>query len=819
MEHIFLNFTPESFEYTSSGFPIDKRLPQRERGTHAEKLARDLGRLWTEVEQEKIERLAVQLPVKNGTYIEFVGEPGFALEIKSLEHKGFGIRLLNVRKYIVNEDKELMKATVFIPKGKEQFFLERIIRYQKEDTPTGNPQHRNLIETISSIRRAILESFWIGDPSYIPEEEPVWCEIWLRNDTGGSADFSVEEYVRTHLGELNIESRKESIQFPEVVVILVKASYLDLVDLLARNEYIIEVRKATEVNTFFTELAHREQIEWAEELLGRLEIHESNVVVSLIDSGLNNGNILLNEIVKDSDTHSYFEDSGHDQRNHGTRMAGIALLGDLKVASESTEKIKLTHKLESMKILPDGRENEPELYGYITVNSSSNLYINDENKERQRIFCLAISTRNYSILDGRPSSWSAAIDELTSGSNDGIPKLFFVSAGNIRSPQKLIQYPEINQTEPIEDPGQAWNAITVGAYTNLDKTENPSYTPVASKGELSPFSRTSMFFDRRWPIKPEIVLEGGNAARDSTGAYEDENLSLLTTHNDPTTAVFSHINATSAATALASRMAAKIQYEYPEAWPETVRALLIHSAEWTNEMKEQFLRGTRKRDYQELLRTCGYGVPNIKRAIETANNSVNLIIQSELQPYDKVDGNYKTKEMHLHELPWPREVLQEMFDEEVKMKVTLSYFVEPGPGEKGWQDKYRYASSALRFDLNGSNNKDDFLKRINSAVREDDHQSIDHGIEWVLGPDNRKVGSIHSDTWVGDAVDLASSNYIGVFPVIGWWRERPHLGRWDKRIRYSLVVSLSTSEVDLLTPIKQEIETRIATSVETDIEI
>lgn len=32
------------------------------------------------------------------------------------------------------------------------------------------------------------------------------------------------------------------------------------------------------------------------------------------------------------------------------------------------------------------------------------------------------------------------------------------------------------------------------------------------------------------------------------------------------------------------------------------------------------------------------------------------------------------------------------------MRVTLSYFVEPGPGEVGWEDKYRYLACGLRFD-------------------------------------------------------------------------------------------------------------------------
>ncbi len=42
-----------------------------------------------------------------------------------------------------------------------------------------------------------------------------------------------------------------------------------------------------------------------------------------------------------------------------------------------------------------------------------------------------------------------------------------------------------------------------------------------------------------------------------------------------------------------------------------------------------------KADYRRLLRICGYGVPDLDRALWSASNSVNLILQDELQPYLK----------------------------------------------------------------------------------------------------------------------------------------------------------------------------------------
>ena len=60
-----------------------------------------------------------------------------------------------------------------------------------------------------------------------------------------------------------------------------------------------------------------------------------------------------------------------------------------------------------------------------------------------------------------------------------------------------------------------------------------------------------------------------------------------------------------------------------------------------------------------------------------------MVIEGELQPYIKVGSKTKMKDMDLHTLPWPRDVLMSLGENEVKLKVTLSYFIEPGPGEIG----------------------------------------------------------------------------------------------------------------------------------------
>jgi len=158
-------------------------------------------------------------------------------------------------------------------------------------------------------------------------------------------------------------------------------------------------------------------------------------------------------------------------------------------------------------------------------------------------------------------------------------------------------------------------------------------------------------------------------------------------------------------------------------------------------------------------------------------------------------------------------------DIKVRMKLTLSYFIEPGPGEIGWKDRYRYASHALRFDVNSpGESKDTFVKRINKAAREEDENLVSTGSAsdyWTIGSNGRDRGSVHSDTWNGTAAALALSNMIAVMPKIGWWKERSHLKCWDRKTRYSLVASIEVDSpnVDVYTPIATKLKIPIAVKI------
>lgn len=119
------------------------------------------------------------MPSREGTYLEFIGKAGYDLVTKSLENRSNKIALLNV-KNISTEEGNLTKATVFIPKGKERYFLNKVTEYAEKNTEKNLPKNAPLINSIEDIKLAILESFWReSEKGLIPEEIKNWCENLL----------------------------------------------------------------------------------------------------------------------------------------------------------------------------------------------------------------------------------------------------------------------------------------------------------------------------------------------------------------------------------------------------------------------------------------------------------------------------------------------------------------------------------------------------------------------------------------------------------------------------------------------------------------
>ena len=786
-------------------------LPLRNRQAHAQALAHAVGAAVAAAEQQ-LAAAGVTAFETRGFYLEFDLPASERAGIDQLANRQQKMEVVAVRE--ADGDAGGLKAAVFVPERAKNYFLNKIEQYRATDTDKGRPRNEPLISRIDTAQLASARSLFTDGDELFPQhaDVAVWWEVWLREGR--------RERFEAMAAALEIQMRQHAIRFPEREVVLALASTVTMDRVVARSDTIAELRRAKDTPAFFTGLGGAEQRAWTDDLADRVQVSEAadEVAICLLDSGVRRTHPLIEPVLSVDDWHTINPDWGADDtpawQGHGTRMAGVALYNDLIDPLAAQDPFEIRYCLESVRILPpgDAEENQPDLYGAITGEAIARAEI--QAPHRSRVITTAITSTNHSR--GRASSWSSSIDQLCFETD--AQRLILISAGNIRvdlTPADLLVR---NDLEPLDDPAQAWNAITIGAFTNKVDVIDAAfagYIPIAPAGELSPASRTSVSWDRQWPVKPDIVMEGGNLAHDGQNPGEPiDELRILTTHFRPENRYFSTIGDTSSATAQAAKLAAEIMVGRPGLRPETVRALLVHSAEWTPAMATRITNcHGNKTQLQALLRRYGYGVPDLSRALLSANNDLTLIIEDEIRPFQREGtGSVKMRDMKLHMLPWPKEDLLSLGAEPVEVRVTLSYFIEPNPGERGWTRRHRYASHGLRFQMKtATETVDEFRARINQAARnEEEGAPVNVGEGWLLGT-FRDSGSLHSDFWRGTAADLAERDAIGIFPVGGWWKEKPYLDRYNEQARYSLIVTIraSNAAVDLYAAVETILTTKI----------
>ena len=820
--HFVLTGTANTEHFRSTKSPRSNSPPNLDRQTHGRALLDQLTDLKSRTEQITEVQRGVGIDAGFGIQVEFKSQPKVEMAFESLSRDRQGIELLNVR-----HEEDITYATVFIPEGKLETFEKIVGDYLAEKRSNDGKRsldHKALIDTIQEIRAATFDALWTDDTSVlrIDEDQLIWWEIWL--PIRENRQNILNRFKRIAI-EIGFELSTKVIEFPERTVLHVQGSKRKLMQSMILLNNVAEIRCVKETAEFFDSLPAIEQHEWITDLSNRITF--TNVAVPyicLLDTGVNRGHPLLATGVKDTDLHTVEPTWGsHDTDGHGTAMAGLALYGDLTDLLISRASLVVDHRLESVKIIPQRIANQNEPFGKLTIEAVARPEVSAPN--RKRVFSMAVTAKN-SRDRGRPSAWSAALDSLACDylGEGETPRLLIVSAGNVSDQSSLSHYPNSNFTDSIHDPGQSWNTITVGAYTdknNITEPDTQGFKPTAPAGSLSPFSTTSLtWHDTRWPYKPDVVFEGGNTAQDTLPPpLTFPSLSLLTTHHNQINRLLTTTNATSAASALCSRMAAQIMARYPNLWPETVRALIVHSAEWTPQMIKDFLDPRRrKEDYSRLIRHVGYGVPNLDSALWSLSNSLTLIVQESLQPFQREGSKEPTaRDMNLHHLPWPKEALQQLGEILVEMRVTLSYFIEPNPGvvEHGIKGRYRYESHGLRFEVKRpEETEDNFRMRVNLRARdeEESYQVGGKDPNWHLGAARRHLGSIHSDTWEGTAAALAERGILAVYPALGWWKTAKKLERYNNRARYALLVTIKAPEakVDLYNILAQTIAPTIS---------
>ncbi|HEY1926607.1 MAG TPA: S8 family peptidase [Caulobacteraceae bacterium] len=718
-------------------------------------------------------------------------------------------------------------AVVFVPDDARAFLASRLENYGKDP---GNERRPDIekFEPLETFARA--DALALFTPPLQQEIlDPVWWELWVR-EAPGRADL-----VAAAAQNAGLDVHADRLQFPDIVVLHVLGPSKAVLQFLSRAPgAFVEVRRATDTIQVFLQEGRDAGLGPADhvaELLARVTPPSQDApVICVLDSGVSAAHPLI--AMGMTGAWTFDEAWGTDDHirhgGHGTGLVGLVLYGDLFAAMADQRELRLTHSVESVKYLTPPGFPQPTApsYGAITQGAVAIAELN--GGERARTFCIASSTDLWSAT--QPSSWSGALDQLASGAtladrSTGEPptktakRLIVVAAGNVQGGQRQA----IIQQAAIEDPAQSWNALTIGGYTAKDTIEpfELGVRTLAETNDVSPFSRGSnTLAGDLTPIKPEVLFEAGNMAVDGGDNCDwRPSLSVLAAGSDVLNEPLLPFWATSAAAGMAGNYLGRLKAELPGLWPETYRALTVHSADWIGPMRPRLIgrglhwKGAKKGPRQQILREIGYGVPDLSRAVKSAKNDMVLLAQAEIQPYSKAqDGATATyNEIHFYDLPWPKSALEALENEPVIMKITLSYFIEPNLSGRAATRPDTYRSCGLRFAMKKRNESiAAFKKRYAAALAAEKEPAVQEKDCWLLGPNAIAAGSLHCDLWRGPAIDLAGHDAIAIYPVGGWWKS--HLGqrRMNDKARYALAISIDgrALAVDLQNEITQQVNAK-----------
>lgn len=745
-----------------------------------------------------------------------------------------GTVLLDVASFDLDYLREKIEAFGDDAKVKAKTNQDGSPKLDEHGVPVTARASQKAIAPVESIGLAQLEDLGGAQvrTNVLLENRAYWFEVGCRggyrnpeSDTANS-----RSQVARQLYRLGASQTLDEFLGPEQVYFFVRLTRAQLEELRQATDCIYEVELAPPPLRDLKLLDDLSTEDITDFALGQPDENAPSVVI--LDTGIATGHPLLEKAILTATTAGPEIPSPEDTYGHGTKMAGLALYRDLGTAIEHGTS-NATHWLQSSRLLISpgygtAADENYEKWPILTdraVRSAEDA----DSRDRNRVFVLAV-TRSMQDppLDGiAPTLWSQAIDQLCF--RDGQGRLMIVSAGNARDVQWIAlaeQYPQLHLSEKIHQPAQASNALTVGAFTTrIDLPKEVAYAEArvvaTRRGGISPFTSTGLV-GSEWPIKPDIVVEGGNLAM--SGTLPDPQVptlaTLTTSHQHKYGKPVGLISMTSEASARAALLAANIWLLEPQLRPETVRGLIVHSASWTEAMIDDFP------GLNDRLQACGYGVPSEQLASACAQGVATIVVEDSMpnavveQEQKKTPPKRATtkatepkvrRKVKLYRLPIPESLLSNA-DADVELRVTLSYFTEPNKF-----GRRNYHGLDLKWDMQGPHeNADEFIKRVNALKRPVDADGKRMKIEktrsfdWDVGIERRSRGTVQSDRWRGKLSALVGDKLIAIVPVLGWWEQRKALKTQD--LRFSLVVSVFGPNV--YAAIKPHVEVEAGISVQ-----
>jgi hypothetical protein len=326
--------------------------------------------------------------------------------------------------------------------------------------------------------------------------------------------------------------------------------------------------------------------------------------------------------------------------DHGTGVAGAAVWGDLEFLVRQKSPSRTPRPVVNARVLEfDGRSNAVVGQPHVTIAEAIRWLVREH-----RVRVVSISINRNQPADGLlPSELTTTLDELARE----LDLLIVVSTGNRRTVPAngwLHGYPGylLDTDAVIAEPADAALAVTVGSLARRDVpggAHTSSLVAIAPTAGPSPFTRSGPTRGKgaSGTLKPEFVHHGGNWAHDhqlNQLGLKDPGISVITAIPPRGTRFIGVDNGTSYAAPAVAHEAARIATRYPDASANLLRALLALSARVP---EKSAIAGI------DPLRTCGYGVPNAERVLESGGANAILTI----------DATMTTNSVVIHRVPIP----------------------------------------------------------------------------------------------------------------------------------------------------------------------
>lgn len=494
-----------------------------------------------------------------------------------------------------------------------------------EDVPYSGEDH-NLIATIYKFR-------FIDKRAKTHEEEAIILS------TIQSASIEIANLQKERLKQFLSESDLSFSTNNNEDLFYLKHASNDIVNSIEQNFDIIQSITSSRALNIRPGMLGTLRMEYGFEV----EVPENLSTVGIIDTGINAIEPFNNLIVDGGINITGETDT--DISGHGTSVAGLAIFGqDLPSSVDNSYVAKC--KVLPIKVLHNnnGGINFPMLLEAIKT---------AKEDKGVRIFnmSLVFYPKRYNEAF---SDFAYELDRLS----HELDILIFISVGNFDSISltELLttdyhnehDYPEfyynLNSTSPVHNcentnistPSESLNNLSIGALAgNLEDGDNSDLTPLS----IYPAYYTRKFhFDYEQKVnttdfnrnqknkhlnKPDLVFDGGDLLNTQSG---------IEVIARPADDYFKRTAGTSLSAPLITSMAAEIEGMYPDLHVQSIKALLINSANYHKPKQLPLFKNK-----GELLRKLiGFGVPDRNQALLSDNNSITMVVEDQIKLFEIV---------------------------------------------------------------------------------------------------------------------------------------------------------------------------------------